>query len=210
MPQNAAQARAPETASQRPLPGFRVSRRPDMRLTSPSSPSCVFADPRRPVPRVLGPVSEDVETSREILGTGGQGIRGRRERLPRFRLKVRSWFGLVMASGCIRVAGVIPLAQNGVHLSQSLGHGRLVRFLLTICNTAPRYKVSRFRLYPVGRVILRIVTHSPCPNGSQRATRPRVRPAVRRPRRCWVGPDVGSDHLPLIADLVWTGPPPEK
>jgi vancomycin resistance protein VanJ len=22
-----------------------------------------------------------------------------------------------------------------------------------------------------------------------------------RPRRCWVGPDVGSDHLPLIADL---------
>jgi len=24
-----------------------------------------------------------------------------------------------------------------------------------------------------------------------------------RPRRCWVGPDVGSDHLPLIADLVW-------
>ena len=30
-----------------------------------------------------------------------------------------------------------------------------------------------------------------------------------RPRRCWVGPDVGSDHLPLIADLVWTGPPRE-
>lgn len=25
-----------------------------------------------------------------------------------------------------------------------------------------------------------------------------------RPRRCWVGPDVGSDHLPLIADLQWT------
>ena len=25
-----------------------------------------------------------------------------------------------------------------------------------------------------------------------------------RPCRCWVGPDVGSDHLPLIADLVWT------
>jgi vancomycin resistance protein VanJ len=24
-----------------------------------------------------------------------------------------------------------------------------------------------------------------------------------RPRRCWVGPDVGSDHLPLIADLEW-------
>jgi endonuclease/exonuclease/phosphatase (EEP) superfamily protein YafD len=24
-----------------------------------------------------------------------------------------------------------------------------------------------------------------------------------RPRRCWVGPDVGSDHLPLIADLAW-------
>jgi vancomycin resistance protein VanJ len=24
------------------------------------------------------------------------------------------------------------------------------------------------------------------------------------PRRCWVGPDVGSDHLPLIADLVWS------
>ncbi len=24
-----------------------------------------------------------------------------------------------------------------------------------------------------------------------------------RPRRCWVGPDVGSDHLPLIAELVW-------
>ena len=23
-----------------------------------------------------------------------------------------------------------------------------------------------------------------------------------RPRRCWVGPDVGSDHLPVIADLV--------
>lgn len=26
-----------------------------------------------------------------------------------------------------------------------------------------------------------------------------------RPRHCWVGPDVGSDHLPLIADLVWIG-----
>jgi endonuclease/exonuclease/phosphatase (EEP) superfamily protein YafD len=24
-----------------------------------------------------------------------------------------------------------------------------------------------------------------------------------RPCRCWVGPGVGSDHLPLIADLVW-------
>jgi vancomycin resistance protein VanJ len=24
-----------------------------------------------------------------------------------------------------------------------------------------------------------------------------------RPCRCWVGPDVGSDHLPLIADLAW-------
>ncbi len=24
-----------------------------------------------------------------------------------------------------------------------------------------------------------------------------------RPCRCWVGPDIGSDHLPLIADLVW-------
>jgi len=23
-----------------------------------------------------------------------------------------------------------------------------------------------------------------------------------RPRRCWVGPDVGSEHLPLVADLV--------
>jgi len=26
-----------------------------------------------------------------------------------------------------------------------------------------------------------------------------------RPRRCWVGPDVGSDHRPLIADLCWEG-----
>ena len=25
-----------------------------------------------------------------------------------------------------------------------------------------------------------------------------------KPRRCWVGPDIGSDHLPLIADLQWT------
>jgi endonuclease/exonuclease/phosphatase (EEP) superfamily protein YafD len=24
-------------------------------------------------------------------------------------------------------------------------------------------------------------------------------------RRCWVGPDVGSDHRPVIADLVWVG-----
>ncbi len=24
-----------------------------------------------------------------------------------------------------------------------------------------------------------------------------------RPCRCWVGPNVGSDHLPLIADLAW-------
>jgi endonuclease/exonuclease/phosphatase (EEP) superfamily protein YafD len=22
-------------------------------------------------------------------------------------------------------------------------------------------------------------------------------------RRCWVGPDVGSDHRPVIADMVW-------
>jgi endonuclease/exonuclease/phosphatase (EEP) superfamily protein YafD len=27
-----------------------------------------------------------------------------------------------------------------------------------------------------------------------------------RPTRCWVGPDVGSDHLPLIAELVWLPP----
>jgi endonuclease/exonuclease/phosphatase (EEP) superfamily protein YafD len=25
-------------------------------------------------------------------------------------------------------------------------------------------------------------------------------------RGCWVGPDVGSDHRPVIADLVWVGP----
>jgi endonuclease/exonuclease/phosphatase (EEP) superfamily protein YafD len=23
-----------------------------------------------------------------------------------------------------------------------------------------------------------------------------------RPQRCWVGPDVGSDHLPLLADII--------
>jgi vancomycin resistance protein VanJ len=27
-----------------------------------------------------------------------------------------------------------------------------------------------------------------------------------QPLRCWVGPDVGSDHLPVIADLVWQRP----
>jgi len=27
-----------------------------------------------------------------------------------------------------------------------------------------------------------------------------------RPRRCWLGADFGSDHLPLIADLDWEGP----
>ncbi len=26
-----------------------------------------------------------------------------------------------------------------------------------------------------------------------------------RPHRCWVGPDLGSDHLPLIAELAWDG-----
>ncbi len=26
-----------------------------------------------------------------------------------------------------------------------------------------------------------------------------------RPARCWVGPNIGSDHLPVIADLVWRG-----
>jgi endonuclease/exonuclease/phosphatase (EEP) superfamily protein YafD len=26
-----------------------------------------------------------------------------------------------------------------------------------------------------------------------------------RCRRCWVGPDVGSDHRPVLADLVWIG-----
>jgi vancomycin resistance protein VanJ len=30
------------------------------------------------------------------------------------------------------------------------------------------------------------------------------------PLRCWVGPDVDSDHLPVIADLVWAGPPRQK
>ncbi|HEV3261322.1 MAG TPA: endonuclease/exonuclease/phosphatase family protein [Gemmataceae bacterium] len=29
-----------------------------------------------------------------------------------------------------------------------------------------------------------------------------------RCRRCWVGPDVGSDHRPLLADMEWTGPGP--
>lgn len=29
-----------------------------------------------------------------------------------------------------------------------------------------------------------------------------------RPRACWVGRDVGSEHLPLIADLVWAPDPP--
>lgn len=27
------------------------------------------------------------------------------------------------------------------------------------------------------------------------------------PLRCWVGPNLGSDHLPVIADLVWQGRP---
>jgi len=27
-----------------------------------------------------------------------------------------------------------------------------------------------------------------------------------QPLRCWVGRDIGSDHLPLIADLGWSGP----
>jgi endonuclease/exonuclease/phosphatase (EEP) superfamily protein YafD len=26
-----------------------------------------------------------------------------------------------------------------------------------------------------------------------------------RPQRCWVGPNVGSDHRPVIADLTWVG-----
>ncbi len=25
-----------------------------------------------------------------------------------------------------------------------------------------------------------------------------------QPVRCWLGPDIGSDHLPLVADLLWT------
>ncbi len=29
-------------------------------------------------------------------------------------------------------------------------------------------------------------------------------PSVIKPRRSWVGPNVGSDHLPLLADLVPT------
>lgn len=28
------------------------------------------------------------------------------------------------------------------------------------------------------------------------------------PARCWVGPDLGSDHLPVVADIVWRGPEP--
>jgi endonuclease/exonuclease/phosphatase (EEP) superfamily protein YafD len=31
-----------------------------------------------------------------------------------------------------------------------------------------------------------------------------------RPRRCWVGPDIGSDHLPLIADLAWAASADER
>jgi endonuclease/exonuclease/phosphatase (EEP) superfamily protein YafD len=31
-----------------------------------------------------------------------------------------------------------------------------------------------------------------------------------RPYRCWVGPDIGSDHLPLIADLEWKASAGEK
>jgi endonuclease/exonuclease/phosphatase (EEP) superfamily protein YafD len=27
--------------------------------------------------------------------------------------------------------------------------------------------------------------------------------------RAWIGPDLGSDHLPIVADLRWTGPPRE-
>jgi vancomycin resistance protein VanJ len=27
-----------------------------------------------------------------------------------------------------------------------------------------------------------------------------------QPVRCWLGPDLGSDHLPVIADLAWRGP----
>ena len=30
-----------------------------------------------------------------------------------------------------------------------------------------------------------------------------------RCRSCWVGPDVGSDHLPLVADLVWDAASPQ-
>ncbi|HBO45279.1 MAG TPA: hypothetical protein DD670_15390 [Planctomycetaceae bacterium] len=26
------------------------------------------------------------------------------------------------------------------------------------------------------------------------------------PRRCWVGPDMGSDHLPVVADLIRVTP----
>lgn len=28
-----------------------------------------------------------------------------------------------------------------------------------------------------------------------------------RPDRCWVGPDVGSAHRPLLAEMTWIGPP---
>jgi endonuclease/exonuclease/phosphatase (EEP) superfamily protein YafD len=31
-----------------------------------------------------------------------------------------------------------------------------------------------------------------------------------RVERCWVGPDVGSAHRPVIADLVWSGRPPPR
>jgi vancomycin resistance protein VanJ len=31
-----------------------------------------------------------------------------------------------------------------------------------------------------------------------------------RCHRCWVGPDVGSDHRPVIADLDWLGPGPDE
>ena len=31
-----------------------------------------------------------------------------------------------------------------------------------------------------------------------------------RCRRCWVGPDLGSDHLPVIADFYWVGQHDER
>ncbi|HEY7424519.1 MAG TPA: endonuclease/exonuclease/phosphatase family protein [Gemmataceae bacterium] len=31
-----------------------------------------------------------------------------------------------------------------------------------------------------------------------------------RCQRCWVGPNIGSPHRPVLADLVWTGAPPER